>query len=87
MKSRYSISAPKIDFFVISDWLSPAIYINLIFCVSHAVRPAKINTPATEITKSSCVDARKIFTTDAMIRPISPTTMKDPIADRLRFVV
>ena len=87
IKSRYSVNAPKIDFFAATSALSPAIYIDLIRCVSQAVNPAKINTPAIEIMNSSCVEAIKILTIDARIKPNRPITMNDPIADKLRLVV
>ena len=87
IKSRYSVNAPKIDFLAATSEESPAIYMDLIRCVSQAVSPAKINTPATEIINSNWVDAMKILTIDARIRPKRPITRNDPIADKLRLVV
>ena len=78
MKSKYSVKAPIIAFLPIISPLSDATYIFLIFCVSYAVRPTKINTPSIEITKYIIDDFRKIFTNEAIIIPINPIIKKDP---------
>src|SRR6056300_1911348 len=61
-KSRYSCNAPKIADFsnqAASPCWACAMYVVLMFCVSYAVRPAKIKTPKAEIAKWMAGDPRK----------------------------
>src|SRR5210317_898425 len=61
-KSRYSCNAPKIADFsnqATSPCWACAMYVFLMFCVSYAVRPAKIKTPKAEIAKWMAGEPRK----------------------------
>ena len=59
---------------------------DLIFCVSKAVNPAKSKTPTTEIKNSNWADATKMLTIYASNKPITPTTKNAPKADKSLFV-
>jgi len=56
-------------------------------CTSKAVRPAKINTPSTEIVQSSALDARNMLTTIAIRMAKTPIIKNEPIAVSSRRVV
>ena len=87
IKSKYSVNAPIIAFLPDISTVSEAEYIFLIFCVSYAVKPTKIKTPNIEITKCIIVDFKKIFTSEAIIIPISPIIKKEPSLVRSLLVV
>ena len=53
IKSRYSVSAPKIDFFAATSAASPAKYIDLMRCVSQAVSPASASNRGRGYVKKS----------------------------------
>lgn len=46
-----------------------------------------MRTPITEIANWSAEEARKMFTSEAMMMPIRPMIRNEPMPDRLRFVV
>ena len=54
--------------------------------VSQAIRPAKMNTPRMLMTKLITGSFRKMFTSEARIRPTRPMIRKLPSPDRSRLV-
>jgi hypothetical protein len=44
----------------------------------YAVRPVKTKTPIEAMAMSSALECRKMFSTDAMMRPITPMNRNEP---------